>query len=513
MNIFIKLSNFLRDLRSAYSYPLDHLRIMLMKRSFRPGDRYKIFAQVAEDYTYFHRLSLLLEHLGQADISWLVVRGDRYQRKGLRSHLLRSLLTNPLTDSKFTFLFKSCFGGKIVYRNYSSSFDTNKVSNLAEELISKAQDVDSLLALRIGNVNIGDLIYDTYLRFKPAPTLDVCDPYLKDLLYYAAKTYLGIEQVLKNNHFDYFISTYSSYVDHGIAVRLCLQGKINVICTGSFNQVLVSPTVDFPYHKRNFHKYKEWITDSIRPQVQTLGKVIMQKRFSGEVDNVTGYMKKSSFDPTSTELIRPEQKKCLVMAHDFFDSPHVYGSMLFPDYYSWLEFILVSATECETHHYYVKPHPNAVKDSEFFYRELACRFPSVTFLEPVISNNSLLKSSFTCIFTLNGTVAHEFPYGGIPAVTAGDNPHTKFRFAYQARSREELRELIINPENVSVQIDKGEIELFAGIHSWRIYSENLGQTFPWIKNSSHLLSILSSEELYHHCLEVIGRELKNLHSM
>lgn len=513
MNIFIKLTNFLNDLFKAYSFPLDHVRIICRKRSFQSGKGTRVFAQIAEDYTYFHRLSILLDYFGEANISWLVVRGDRYEKKGFKTRMLRFLLSNSFTDLKFNLLFIASYGGKIIYRNYSSPQKSDEVSELALRLISQVTDVDSLLELRINGVEIGDLVYDTYLRFKPAPVVDPKDPYLKELLYYAAKTYYGIENVLSHHLFDLFISTYTSYVDHGIAVRLCLAKGIKVVCTGAFNQVFVSPTPGFPYHKRNFHFYQQWITDVNQAEIQSLGAQIMQKRFSGEVDSVTGYMKKSSFDPSSVEMIGSGQKKCIVMAHDFFDSPHVYGSMLFPDYFSWLEFILKCASECETHRYYVKPHPNAVRDSEFFYRELAQKYASITFLDPRTSNNSILKSSFTCVFTLNGTVAHEFPYGGIPAVTAGDNPHSRFKFSYQAKSIAELRELVLNPERVPSLISREEVELFAGVHSWRIHSENLSKTFPWLKDSGELIKILEDSDLREERLNIVDFEIHNLQKL
>ena len=41
---------------------------------------------------------------------------------------------------------------------------------------------DELIKLDYKGIDVGDLIYDTYLRYKPAPTVDIKDKYLFKIL-------------------------------------------------------------------------------------------------------------------------------------------------------------------------------------------------------------------------------------------------------------------------------------------------------------------------------------------
>ena len=57
--------------------------------------------------------------------------------------------------------------------------------------------------------------------------------------------------------------------------------------------------------------------------------------------------------------------KVLIALHNFYDSPHVFGNMLFPDFYEWLRHI-VKLSKLTDYEWLVKPHPeNTVKDIKY----------------------------------------------------------------------------------------------------------------------------------------------------
>lgn len=512
--LFAKFRIYLSHFRLAYSIPLEFFLIAIKFR-IRPTTGPRILAQLVDnELTYFHRLYHLCKTGGFSEITWVLTRGDRNEKRGFVRDIFRLILTSPLSDVKNKVLYQGTFGGKIAAKFYKKSKFSKEVQAIANEMMDSVKNIDDLLQLHVREIKVGDLIYDSYLRFKPAPTLNFEDQkYLRDLYNYAAKVLVEFNSVITNKRYDLYVSTYCSYIEHGIPVRLCLKNNVPVICTGAQNQILVQPTKEFPFHKRNFHNYSNWITPCNRENILTLGQNILRSRFKGEIDPVTGYMKQSAFSGViKTDLISPGINKCIILAHDFFDSPHVYGDMLFADYYKWLEFVLSIASECSSHTYFCKPHPNAVKDSLQYYEKFKDQFPKINFLDPKVSNNLIIESGFACGFTLNGTVGHEFPYGGIPIVSAGENPHSSFSFCIIPKNLDELIQFIRNPELVNNKNDKTQIELFAGVHSWRMFQDKAKDLFPWIKTPKELLSSLS-EGMIQDKMLIIKREIENLQGL
>lgn len=516
MSISKKIGSYLSDFIKSYSVPFTFIRIVKRHKLIPSTTGPRILALMIEnDLTFFHRLFYLCQMQKYKSIDWVFARGDRYEKRSFFRDLPRNILANPFVDLKIKYLYLGVFGGKVRFGFCIRPTAPVLVKQLAVEMKKQVRKVEDLLSLTVQGILIGDLIYDSYLRNKPAPTLDINDPYMDDLFAYAAKVLIGFETLLNDEKYDFFISNYATYIDHGIPLRLCLKHKIPVICTGAPNQVLVQPTVDFPFHKRNFHKYKAWISEDKIDEVRALGRKVLEKRFSGEIDPVTGYMKVSSFsDSHGMELIRPTQRKCIIMAHDFFDSPHVYGKMLFPDYYKWLEFMLETGSKCKTHRFYVKPHPNAVMASKKYYEKLKVDYPEVIFLDPSISNTLIMRSNFDCIFTLHGTVGHEFPYAGLAAIGAGVSPHSSFSFCKEPSSIGELEELVINPSSVPDGNWREEVELFAGVHSWRMFKSNAQELFPQILDPKELLQNLEdSEKKLNDKINLIEDNFINLHAL
>jgi hypothetical protein len=175
----------------------------------------------------------------------------------------------------------------------------------------------------------------------------------------------------------------------------------------------------------------------------------------------------SAYAPASTERITADapEPRMLVMMHDFCDAAHVYQSMLFPDFEEWITFLLERA-EQTPFRWYVKPHPNtAFRDrKDEINREVVAglqrRFPKITFLDPKTSNAQLIAEGISAMFTVFGTAAHEFAYLGIPAVTAGDNPHTDYGFNFHPKTLAEYEALIRGADRLQIEMPKRDIEEF-----------------------------------------------------
>lgn len=80
----------------------------------------------------------------------------------------------------------------------------------------------------INGVKIGDILYDTYLRFRAQPTLLIKDYFLHKLIISSNLILLKLDKLYKKYKFKFFFTSYTSYIHHGLPVRYFLKKKVKV---------------------------------------------------------------------------------------------------------------------------------------------------------------------------------------------------------------------------------------------------------------------------------------------
>ncbi|HEY1037872.1 MAG TPA: hypothetical protein VGF30_00625, partial [Bacteroidia bacterium] len=74
------------------------------------------------------------------------------------------------------------FADKVLYRNNDLYSDQAKVSSLTTEIIKGLKTKMDVINIHIEDIKIGDLIYDTYLRYANKPEVELNDPFLETLI-------------------------------------------------------------------------------------------------------------------------------------------------------------------------------------------------------------------------------------------------------------------------------------------------------------------------------------------
>jgi hypothetical protein len=341
---------------------------------------------------------------------------------------------------------------------------------------------EQILDIKFQNIRIGELIYDTYLRFRSQYTMDVSDPSLNDIVGYSKK----MVEMWSNELDKYSIKTlllpYTSYIHWGIPAYVSLEKNIEVLSYGSISYVLSSITKKHPYHSKNFHRYRNLFSQVENPNPKRkLAEDTLNQRLAGVIDVGTHYMKRSAFDSTvKQEFLSGTRSWCVVFLHCFFDSPHIYGESLFPDFYEWLIHILLQAKELPHQDYYFKEHPNALPENKKIVQEIKDRFSeysNIIFLSEDISNKQIIEQKPSAIFTVYGTVAHEFASLGIPVIVAGENPQSDYGFIHKPESIKEFDHYIRNFPTIGLpeSYNKEEIYEFFYMH-YLFYSEKFDVT-------------------------------------
>jgi hypothetical protein len=228
--------------------------------------------------------------------------------------------------------------------------------------------------------------------------------------------------------------SYATYIQHGVLARIAVAAGCRVFTFSNYQEVAKQLTLADWVHTRNTRDYRRHFAQlDARPERLAAANEGLARRLSGGIDAATGYMKESAYRASDAEI--PDLRgQLVVFLHDFFDSPHCYGTMVFNDFFEWIEFTLTHA-ERRGIPLCVKQHPNEVSDSRRVVKQLRARYPGVRFLDTRASNVLLVRAGMLGAVTVYGTIAHEMAYLGVPTISCGDNPHVGYSFCHNATDR------------------------------------------------------------------------------
>ena len=327
---------------------------------------------------------------------------------------------------------------------------------------------DDLLQLSLQGTACGDLIYDTYLRYRVQPTVDLSDPFLWGLIADALDVQMAMRNALLSANVDTYLTGYTSYIQHGIPAREALRAGITVYSSGNLSQFFKKLSLDDNLHTASHWKYKE-LFESVNDKASKLSEAnkMLSKRLRGGVDKATLYMAKSAFK--DNDLTFPTGIEGVIFLHDFFDSPHCHRNMLFSDFIEWINFTL-HVVQQNRLPFAVKPHPNQLPESAAIVEDLRKKYPDIIWLSPEMSNKTIFKSHIKCGVSVYGTILHELAYHKIVAISAGDHPHTAFDIACNPKSIAEYENYLCCYEDLAVS-ENFQNEVLAYYYMHNIFSK------------------------------------------
>jgi hypothetical protein len=290
-------------------------------------------------------------------------------------------------------------------------------------------------------VPVGDLVNDSYLRFRPAETVDLTDPYLWLVIWQAHRDVRRAFTYFKREQPSLLLTSYATYVQHGVAVRCALLSGVQVYSFGNLQQTAKQLTSEDWVHTRDPRNYAADFKRVASPgQALADAERLLAGRLAGEIDPATAYMRVSSYRETDSPV--PDVSGAVVVfLHDFFDSPHCYHGLLFPDFWTWVE-RTVDVLQSAKIPFFLKPHPNQVVESDAVIAKLRARFPAARFIAPSVTNVQLARAGMRCAVTVYGTIAHEMAFLGIPTIACARHPHVAFDFCTTCLGLEQYDEAL-----------------------------------------------------------------------
>jgi len=374
-------------------------------------------------------------------------------------------------------------------KNIYKSFGIKRFYNLDNKLFFKSF-VDVLNAIYFllfndlenfikkfssNNLKVGDLIYDTYLRFKD----DFYKPkkfsynFIKNI-FRASRIIHYINYIFKDNYNNVrsVVLSQFCYANSSTLIAKYLGNKKmqKFLLSGpNLNKINLSTNLIHPHcvtkRKLNSSKFNQ--------KEKKIYKDHLIKRFSGKLwyqpDVVKAYSKNNEYYDLSSlkkKLNIPQNKKfkkiILFACHAFKDACHSTGGMLYRDYFDQLDNTINYIKDNNENLWIFKPHPASKFYNEqnflddYFKHKGIFKSDHIKIAPKEINNQSIMEicdTVVTCSNTLGIELAAFF---GKKPILAGNAFYSNLGFTYDCKSKQEYLSVIKN-FNIDTKLKKKQI--------------------------------------------------------
>ncbi|PSV57052.1 hypothetical protein C9J48_26985 [Photobacterium profundum] len=359
----------------------------------------------------------------------------------LKSIVMTRSLYNSSSNVKAVYE-SFCINKSLNYwQGYLNPLIIAKAINVTFHIFKNIKKGDDLVGFKLNDIIIGDLIYDTLIRFIPN-TYTVDNIEFKKhfrLIFRAAFTFHMNDKILEKYNIQVVVTSHNVYAEYGL---LCRQAHKN----GAL--ILLKDMDVYKCYDKNKNVNQHFLKISMQEFNKSLNDDTIyekandyyQSRLEGDIDQVdvkNAYKDKVIY--RKDDLIQPQEqdnKNIFVMAHAFSDAPHVGEGLLFRDYYDWLVQTLIFLNKVDGINCFVKSHPSSYMWGEKGVVENIIDSYSLENVKvlPANLNTKSIYDLADCIVTAKGTAGLEFSCAGIPAIIAGKGYYSGFRVAIESES-------------------------------------------------------------------------------
>lgn len=431
--------------------------------------------------------SFYILHIIFAYISNFFKSKSNFQIKAYYSHILLSYPIERTLKQKifsklgqifnlgFFGIYKSFGVKEFIFPKIDSKIKSKseKYSNLILKSINFKKDI---LKIKISNLLIGDLIYDSYLtrNKKQKPTIDIKSEDFKIFLKDFLLLFFAWEKIYKKNNVKVIICSHSIYT-MGIPVRMALKKKaIGLLVKENELKRLNYPNFSYYSETKKYPKIFKKFNNKKKKEYLLKAKAGLEKRFFGSSKDMP-YMTKSAFNPNykNNNLINNKSKKLkiLILPHSFIDAPHIAGDFSFADMKDWIKFLAKKSKEKIQYDWFLKSHPGMSKKWRWYQKmtndtinELISD-SKIKVLNRNTTHNQIIKNGIDIILTVFGSPAHEYAYKNIIVINASDkNPHSAYKFNLHCNNKNYYNKIIENLDKIKININKKKVLEFYYMH-------------------------------------------------
>lgn len=322
-----------------------------------------------------------------------------------------------------------------------------------------------LFNLEIDGVQIGDEIYETYLRQFSKPTVDVGSLRCRYSILIALNYFIFFESFFRKNKVVAAVLSHDIYTPMGIPAKVAWKNHAPVFLANGHE---MKKTLHPNEKNQEFRHYKEYFRLLDKGEQEkgiVWAREQLVKRLGGQVGVNMGYSTKSAY--TGERLERQtslsDKTKIVIATHCFFDNPRAYGGSLFIDYHEWLSF-LGQISEATDYEWYIKTHRDYLPGTQETIEGVIRKYPKLQLIDSNTSWHQLREEGVSVALTSYGSIGHELPLLGFKVINAGYNPHIAYQFNWHPQTIEEYREMLMDLPSLGEIREQGKIYEFYFVH-------------------------------------------------
>ena len=236
------LSRVIAKLKVNWGFDSFEKEILQKATTRKSTSESKLFIQIPADYYYFSLYTQVIKKfIAESDCEiigvWPTIFTLRLKRDlFFPIRLWYDILNYYLMRRKWIRLYKAAGVNKVVTLDSVSLASKLAFWVRAYNIWKGVRTKQDVIGITIDGIYCGDLIYDSYLRYRIRPTAKVKS---LAMLYYIYKANVALHSArllsYKKNVVAFF-SSYSTYIQHGIPARVLLQQGLTVYTSGNFQQ-------------------------------------------------------------------------------------------------------------------------------------------------------------------------------------------------------------------------------------------------------------------------------------
>jgi hypothetical protein len=342
-------------------------------------------------------------------------------------------------------------------------FDNSKNLNFeVKKILNKLKNKSDIYNISVSNINIGDLIYDAYLRKYNLPTVDLDSKKFKNFLFDFISLFFYWENYFKKNDVRAAFVSHAVY-EFGIVVKIAINLKIPIYIGDVTRFHRLNKRQANYFDMRTYREDFKLFPVREKKKNLEVAKYFLDKKFSGEatienfVSNLPNVKLFGNVKFDKKILKSSKNYKCLIAPHHFSDAPNAFGKILFNDFYEWVDFLGKLSEELD-YDWYIRLHPSDYKDNIEVMNFFLKKYPKFTLINSNISHSQLIYEGIDLVLTVYGSIALEYAYFKIPVINASiNNPHISYNFNYHPKNIKEYKNAIINFKKLNINFDKNQI--------------------------------------------------------